>query len=46
MCALTAFSAWHDGRPETEAGFMFHRQATNTIVGLSDKAVTHLRGFL
>jgi hypothetical protein len=42
---LKSFSAWDDGRPETELNFKFYRQATNKIVGLSDGAVAFLRGF-
>jgi hypothetical protein len=43
---LEPFSNWKDGRPETELNFKFYRQATNKIVGLSDKAATFLSGFL
>jgi hypothetical protein len=39
------FSNWNDGRPETELNFKFYRQATNKIVGISDKAAAFLRGF-
>ena len=39
------FSDWNDGRPETELNFKFYRQATNKIVGISDKAAAFLRGF-
>jgi hypothetical protein len=42
---LKRFSAWDDGRPETELNFKFYRQATNKIVGLSDEATAFLRGF-
>ena len=42
---LKHFSAWDDGRPETELAFKFYRQATNKIVGLSDDAAAFLRGF-
>ncbi len=42
---LRSFSAWNDGRPETELNFKFYRQATNKIVGLSDEAAAFLRGF-
>jgi len=42
---LKRFSDWNDGRPETELNFKFYRQATNKIVGISDKAATFLRGF-
>src|SRR6266705_7211987 len=42
---LRLFSDWNDGRPETELNFKFYRQATNKIVGISDKAAAFLRGF-
>jgi hypothetical protein len=42
---LKPFSNWHDGRPETELNFKFYRQATNKIVGISDKAAAFLHGF-
>jgi hypothetical protein len=42
---LKLFSDWGDGRPETELNFKFYRQATNKIVGISDKAATFLRRF-
>jgi hypothetical protein len=42
---LKHFSDWNDGRPESELNFKFYRQATNKIVGISDKAATFLRGF-
>jgi hypothetical protein len=42
---LKLFSDWNDGRPETELNFRFYRQATNKIVGISDKAAAFLRGF-
>jgi len=42
---LRPFSAWNDGRPETELNFKFYRQATNKIVGISDGAAAFLRGF-
>jgi hypothetical protein len=42
---LKLFSNWNDGRPETELNFKFYRQATNKIVGISDKAAEFLRGF-
>ena len=42
---LKLFSDWKDGRPETELNFKFYRQATNKIVGISDKAAAFLRGF-
>ena len=39
---LKAFGDWNDGRPETELNFKFYRQATNKIVGISDKAAAFL----
>jgi hypothetical protein len=42
---LKHFSAWNDGRPETELNFKFYRQATNKIVGLSDEAAAFLGEF-
>ncbi len=42
---LKLFSDWNDSRPETELNFKFYRQATNKIVGISDKAATFLRAF-
>jgi hypothetical protein len=42
---LKPFSDWDDGRPETELNFKFYRQATNKVIGISDKAAAFLRGF-
>lgn len=42
---LKTFTAWTDGKPETELNFKFYRQATNKIVGLSDEAATFLGKF-
>ena len=42
---LKPFSAWNDGRPETELNFKFYRQATNKIVSISDEAAAFLRRF-
>jgi hypothetical protein len=42
---LKGFSDWSDGRPESELNFKFYRQATNKIVGISDRTATFLRGF-
>ena len=42
---LKCFCDWKDDRPETELNFKFYRQATNKIVGISDKAAAFLRGF-
>ena len=39
---LRPFSAWNDGRPETELNFKFYRQATNKIVGISDETAAFL----
>jgi len=40
---LKPSAAWDDGRPETELNFKFYRQATNKIVGISDRAAAFLR---
>jgi len=40
---LKPFNNWNDGRPETELNFKFYRQATNKIIGISDKASAFLR---
>jgi hypothetical protein len=42
---LKHLTDWNDGRPETELNFKFYRQATNKIVGISDKAATFLLKF-
>lgn len=42
---LKPFSAWNDGRPETELNFKFYRQATNKIAGISEETAAFLRGF-
>jgi hypothetical protein len=42
---LKRFTAWNDGRPETELNFKFYRQATNKIVGISDEAAAFLAEF-
>ena len=42
---LKRFSNWSDGKPETELNFKFYHQATNKIVGISDKAGAFLRKF-
>jgi hypothetical protein len=42
---LKQFCDWNDDRPETELNFKFYRQATNKIVGISDKAAAFLRRF-
>jgi hypothetical protein len=42
---LKLFTDWNDGQPETELNFKFYRQATNKIVGISDKAAAFLSTF-
>jgi len=42
---LKRFRDWNADRPESELNFKFYRQATNKIVGISDKAAAFLRGF-
>ena len=42
---LKRYCDWNDDRPETELNFKFYRQATNKIVGISDKAAALLREF-
>jgi hypothetical protein len=42
---LKRFSDWNDGRPQTELSFKFYRQATNKIVGVSDRAAEFLGEF-
>lgn len=42
---LKKFSAWNDGRPETELNFKFYRQATNKIGGISARAAGFLQRF-
>jgi hypothetical protein len=42
---LKRFCDWNDRRPESELNFKFYRQATNKIVGISDKAAAFLNGF-
>ena len=39
---LKHLTDWNDGRPGTELNFKFYRQATNKIVGLSDRAASFL----
>lgn len=39
---LRPFDKWDDGRPETELNFKLYRQATNKVVGLSEKAAARL----
>ena len=42
---LKPFKNWTDGRPETELNFKYYRQATNKIVGISEKAARFLEGY-
>ena len=42
---LKPFTKWSDGRSETELNFKFYRQATNKIVGISDRAARFLDRF-
>jgi hypothetical protein len=42
---LKPFTNWKDGQPATELNFKFYRQATNKIVGISDKAAEFLGKF-
>ncbi len=42
---LKSFKHWDDGQPETELNFKFYRQATDKLVGLSDKTAAFLEGF-
>jgi hypothetical protein len=42
---LKSFADWGDGRPETELNFKFYRQATDKIVGISDRTAAFLEGF-
>jgi len=39
---LRHLTDWEDGRPGTELNFKFYRQATNKIVGISEKAASFL----
>ncbi len=39
---LREFRDWGDGRPESELNFKLYRQATNKIVGISDRAAAFL----
>jgi hypothetical protein len=42
---LKPLKDWSDGPPGTELNFKFYRQATNKIVGISDKAEAFLSEF-
>jgi hypothetical protein len=39
---LKHLTDWKDGRPGTELNFKFYRQATDKIVGISDRAASFL----
>jgi hypothetical protein len=39
---LKHLTDWDDGRPGTELNFKFYRQATDKIVGISDRAASFL----
>jgi hypothetical protein len=39
---LKHLTDWNDGRAGTELNFKFYRQATNKIVGISDRAASFL----
>ena len=41
---LKRFTDWKDGKPETELNFKFYRQATNKVIGVSDRAAALLNG--
>lgn len=42
---LKPLTDWDDGRPGTELNFKFYRQATDKIVGISDRATAFLDQF-
>jgi len=42
---LKPLNDWEDGKPGTELNFKFYRQATNKIVGISDRAAAFLDTF-
>jgi hypothetical protein len=42
---LRHLTDWKDGEPGTELNFKFYRQATDKIVGLSDRTAAFLDGF-
>jgi hypothetical protein len=42
---LKHFADWDDGRAETELNFKFYRQATNKVIGISDRAAAFLGEF-
>jgi len=42
---LRLWSVWTDDRPETELNFKLYRQATNKIVGITERAAAFLETF-
>lgn len=42
---LKSFVDWTDDQPQTELNFKLYRQATNKIVGISDKTSKFLKKF-
>ncbi|RZS88700.1 hypothetical protein EV217_1087 [Phyllobacterium myrsinacearum] len=42
---LKHLTDWKDGEPGTELNFKFYRQATDKIVGISDRTAAFLNGF-
>jgi hypothetical protein len=42
---LKHLTDWNDGQPGTELNYKFYRQATNKIVGISDKTAAFLSKF-
>ena len=42
---LKPFTNWQDGQPATELNFKLYRQATNKIVGVSEKTADFLEEF-
>ena len=42
---LKHLTDWKDGEPGTELNFKYYRQATDKIVGISDRTAAFLNGF-
>jgi hypothetical protein len=42
---LKPFTDWNDSRPESELNFKFYRQATNKIIGISERTAAFLGEF-
>ncbi len=42
---LKGFTEWNDGQPETELNFKLYRQATDKVVGISDRTTAFLDTF-